>query len=420
MPKYTLISCGKLYDGIKDEMQSNMRILVEDNKIAEVGKNVVAPANAEKIDLSGVTVTPGMIDAHVHFQHFDWKKRSYDVIHHNASWKAMAFLYNARKSLARGFTSIRTVGSSTYDAYGVINAKKLINLGYFEGSRLVALPHYHYAPGSHGDQSQYLAEHPELSALMAGMAPTMGCGVDFFRNSVREQVKYGADFVKIMATGGFSTPNDSPDDQQLSDEEMKAIIDTAHELHKTCTAHVYSADLIKKLARMGIDGLEHGSLIDKEASALLEERNIYLISNMAVYDDIINLDEKSLAQKAPYFREKLISYQERLIAGRKVILESNMRLGYGTDYVTVHHAYDCGYEYESWMKSKMDPYRILKAVTSVNAGILEMEDRIGTIEPGKFADIAAWGRDLLTDPKALLDCAFVMKDGVVYPTEKSE
>ena len=420
MVKYTLIKCGKLYDGIRDELQPNMNIVVKDNRIEEVGKNICTPKDINVIDLSIVTVTPGLIDAHVHFQHFNWKERRNEIVFHNSSWKAMAFLYNARKSLRRGFTSIRTVGSSTYDAYGVINAKKLINSGYFEGSRLVALPHYHYSPGSHGDHSQYLSEHPALSEAFAKTAPTMGCGVDFFRNSVREQVKYGADFVKIMATGGFSTPNDSPEDQQLSDEEMKAIIDTAHELHKTCTAHVYAGPLMKKLALMGIDGMEHGAMIDKEACRIMEERDIYLISNMAVYDDVIDINEESLAQKPVFFQKKLREYQERLIEGRKIILASSLRLGYGTDFVAVHHPYDSGYEYESWMLSKIDPFRILKAATSVNAGILQMSDDIGTIEPGKYADISAWSRDLMTDPKALLDCYFVMKDGVVYTPEKSE
>ena len=420
MSKYILIKCGKLYDGIKDELQPNVDIVIKDNMIEEVGRNISMPKGVETIDLSNVTVTPGLIDAHVHFQHFNWKERRNEIIFHNASWKAMAFLYNARKSLRRGFTSIRTVGSSTYDAYGAINAKKLINMGYFEGSRLVVLPHYHYSPGSHGDASQYLYEHPELASTYSNTAPTMGSGVDFFRNSVREQIKYGADFVKIMATGGFSTPNDSPDDQQLSNEEIKTIIDTAHELHKTCTAHVYAGSLMKKLALWGIDGMEHGAMIDKDACRIMEDRDIYLISNMAVYDDVININEETLRQKPVFFQKKLREYRERLIEGRAIILESNLRLGYGTDYVTVHHPYDSGYEYESWMLSKIDPFRILRAATSVNAGILEMSDKVGTIEPGKYADISAWSRDLMTDPKALLDCYFVMKDGIVYTTEKSE
>lgn len=414
-----LIKCGKMYDGINDELQDNMEILVEGNKIADVGKNINYPTDTEIIDLSDATVTPGMIDAHVHMQHFEWQNRPHEIIYGSPSWKAMAFLYNAREGLHRGFTTMRHVGSSGFDDYGGISAKRLIDLGFFEGARLVVLPYYHASTGSHGDHSQLIASNPPLSKAYHQMFPTHGVGADFFVDSVREQVKYGADFIKIMATGGFSTPNDTPDDQQLNDDEIRAIIETAHQLHKTVTAHVYGADLMKKLVLMGIDGMEHGSLINEEVARLMEERNVYLVPTFCPYDEIIRLDEANLAKKTPEFQAKLRQYADRLVEGRKVIINSKIRLGYGTDFVAVHNAYEGGYEYESWMLSGIDPFRILKAATSVNAGILERND-IGRIEVGKLADISAWKRDLLTDPKALLDCAFVMKDGLEYTTVKVE
>ena len=417
--KSILIRCGKLYDGIKDVLQKDMEILIRGNKIEDVGKNVAFPQGTEEIDLSDSTVTPGLIDAHVHLQHFDWRKRQEETIFGSPSWKAMAFLFNARKALYRGFTSLRHTGSSTFDDYGGLSAKKLIDLGYFEGSRLVVLPYYHAAVGSHGDDSQLLASNPPLSRAFYEMFPCQGSGVDFFRDSVREQIKYGADFIKIMATGGFSTPNDSPDDQQLSDEEMQAIIDTAHQLNKPVTAHVYGAHLMKKLIEMGIDGIEHGALINEEVAELMEKKDVYLVPTFCPYDEIIRLDEEKLAQKPKEFQEKLKQYADRLKAGREVIVKSNIKLGYGSDFVAVHNPYDGGYEYSFWILSGMDPFRALKAATSTNAEILGRDD-IGKIEAGKLADIAAWKRDLLNDHRALLDCAFVMKDGVVYPTEKVE
>lgn len=420
MSECKFIKCGKMYDGLKDEIQENMEILVKDDKIEAVGKNLMVPEGAEVIDLSDATVTPGMIDAHVHMQFFDWKTRRNEIIFKNSSWKAMAFLYNARKSLYRGFTTVRSIGNSTFDGYGAMHAKKLINMGYFDGARLVVTGSYCMSAGSHGDHSQYLAENPPLAEALIKQTPTYGTGADFFRQAVREHIKYGADFIKIMAAGGFSTPNDTPDDQQLSDDEMKAIIDTAHELHKTVTCHVYCAETMKKLVEMGIDGMEHGSLISEEVARMMEENDVYLVPTFCPYDDIIRLDEETLAKKDPFFRDKLISYSQRLIDGRKVIVNSKIKLGYGTDFVTVHNPYDSGYEYESWLLSGIDPFRALKAATKNNAEILQMDKYIGTLEPGKFADIAAWKRDLLTDPKALLDCAFVMKGGVVYPTEKTE
>lgn len=281
---------------------------------------------------------------------------------------------------------------------------------------MVVTPHYMADIGSHGDHSQYLRTNPDLAEAFAAMTPTIGTGVEFFRHAVRNEIKMGSDFIKIMINGGFSTPNDTPDDQQLSDEEIKVIIDTAHELGRTVTAHIYNSEQMKKVALMGIDGMEHGSLITEDTARVMEDLNVYLVPTFCPYDDIINLNEESLKQKIPQFQAKLRQYSKRLKEGRKVIINSRLRLGYGTDFIAVHHPYENGYEFESWMNSGIEPFRILKAATRTNAEILGLSHLIGTIEPGKMADISAWKRDLMTDPKALLDCAFVMKEGKTYET----
>ena len=403
MSKFKLIKCGKLYDGISDVLQENMEILVCDSVIEKTGRQLECPEDTQIIDLTDCTVTPGMIDAHVHSQYIDWHTRNHD-------------LYVARESLYRGFTTIRSIGNSTYEARGSLAAKEMIELGLFPGARMVVTPHYMASLGSHGDHSQYLRTNPDLAEAFAEMTPTIGTGVEFFRNAVRNEIKMGADFIKIMINGGFSTPNDTPDDQQLSDEEIEVIIKTAHELGRTVTAHIYNSEQMQKVARMGIDGMEHGSLITEDTARLMEELGTYLVPTFCPYDDIIHLNEETLKKKTPQFQAKLRQYSKRLQEGRKVIINSKIKLGYGTDFVTVHNAYENGYEFESWMNSGMDPFRILKAATSTNAEILGLSHLIGTIEPGKLADISGWKRDLLKDPKALLDCAFVMKEGQTYET----
>lgn len=406
---YTKIICGKLYDGIHDELIPNQEILIGDKTILEVGAKVSEPEGCINIDLSELTVTPGMIDAHVHASFFDWRELDKDTVYYSDGMRALAVAECARRALSGGFTTIRHVGWFRED-YS-LDVKRAIDQGFIEGSRMIVAPHFLCAPGSHGDSSQKIATNPVLSRFMENCYPTMGSGAEFFRDAVRHEVKIGADFIKIMATGGFFTPNDSPEDKQLSDDEIKSIIETAHALNKTVTAHVYTSELIKTLAECGIDGVEHASLIDEDTIKILEDKDIYVVPTFCPYDEIVLLDEEKLAQKSPEFQRKLRYYRERLISSRKLIMDSKLRLGYGTDLVTNYQNYECGREYSAWLRNGMSPFRALKAATSVNAKILGLENSIGSIEPGKLADIAAWGRDLLTDDKALLDCVFVMKEG---------
>lgn len=410
---YIKVVCGKLYDGIRDEIRGKSEILIEDGVILEVGEHTVSPTGTRIIDLSGLTVTPGMIDAHVHASFFDWREIPKDTVYYSDGMRALTAAECARKALAGGFTTIRHVGWFRED-YS-LDVKRAVDAGFIRGARMIVAPHFLCTPGSHGDPSQSVATNPALSGFLEKQYPTMGSGAEFFRDAVRHEVKIGADFIKIMATGGFFTPNDSPEDKQLSDEEMAAIIETAHALNRTVTAHAYTGDLITTLAELDIDGIEHASLIDKDTIRLLEEKDIYVVPTLCPYDEIVLLDEEKLAEKSPEFQRKLRHYRDRLVESRRMLFESSIRFGYGTDLVVGYQNYECGREYSAWLRNGISPYRALRAATAENARILGISDRVGTIEPGKLADLAGWSRDLLTDDKALLDCAFVMKEGVEYP-----
>lgn len=420
MEKLTYIICGKLYNGIDAEFKENQKILVKGKYIEAVGPDIPKPEAAEVIDLSDVTVTPGMIDAHMHMDYYDWHTIRQEVYSCSEEAKALAILRTAQKALSRGFTTVRHPGGASTSSLGVLDVKRAIEKGYHWGARIVAAPRFMCTPGSHGDMTQHFATYPEVSALLQTRIKTLGSGTAFFEQAVREEIKYGADFIKIMATGGFFTPNDTPTQQQLTDAEMETIIRTAHEWGKSVTAYVYCVDHIRKLAKYGIDGMEHCSLIDEDTADLLADKGIYIVPTFCPYEEAVHYDPEKLKDKQPEFRAKLEYYKDALQAGREVIKNCKCKLGYGTDFVAVHQNYESGYEYKAWMESDMGGFRALHAATQVNAEILELDDKIGTIEPGKYADIAAWGRDLLTDPKALLDCAFVMKEGVVYQTEICE
>ena len=410
------IKCGKLYDGIKPKLHENAEILIEGKLIKEVGHNLPCPENTEIIDLSDLTVTPGMIDAHVHPQYFYWKDvYASDTVFNSDGYRAIATAECARRTLLGGFTTIRTLGWAR-EAYE-LDVKRAIEEGHIYGSRMVVSSHVICTPGSHGDMTQVLRKNPYLSDYMAGIYPAMGNGADFFTGVVRREKKMGYDFLKIMATGGFASPNDSPEDIQLNDAELKAIFDTAREVKISSTAHVYAPELMQKLIGFGITGMKHGSLMDKETAKMFEDTGTYLVPTFCPYEDVINPDPESIAKKDAFFRRKLELYRARLQEGRETIINSKIKLGYGTDLVTVHNNHESGWEYNAWLSNGMDPFRILHAATKVNAEICEIDDITGSIEPGKHADIAGWRRNLLKDPDALRDCSFVMKEGRFYQAE---
>ena len=410
------IKCGKLYDGIKPILSEEAEILIEGKLIKEVGHNLACPDDTEIIDLSDLTVTPGMIDAHVHPQYFYWKDvYASDTVFNSDGYRAIATAECARRTLLGGFTTIRTLGWAR-EAYE-LDVKRAIEEGHIQGSRMVVSSHVICTPGSHGDMTQVLRKNPYLSDYMAGIYPAMGNGADFFTGVVRREKKMGYDFLKIMATGGFASPNDSPEDIQLNDAELKAIFDTAREVKISSTAHVYAPELMQKLIGFGITGMEHGSLMDKETAKMFEDTGTYLVPTFCPYEDVINPDPESIAKKDAFFRRKLELYRARLQEGRETIINSKIKLGYGTDLVTVHNNHESGWEYNAWLSNGMDPFRILHAATKVNAEICEIDDITGSIEPGKHADIAGWRRNLLKDPDALRDCSFVMKEGCFYHAE---
>ncbi|MEG2185527.1 MAG: amidohydrolase family protein [Cloacibacillus sp.] len=411
--KFVKVRCGKLYDGLKPELQKEVEILVEGKKISAVGHNLPAPENTEVIDLSNMTVTPGLIDAHMHTQYFHWKDVYADTVFNSDGYRTLAVATCARRTLLSGFTTIRSLGWWR-EAYE-LDVKRAIEEGYVEGSRLVVSSHFLCTPGSHGDMTQVVRQNPYLSDYMMNQYPTCGNGADFFRGAVRREKKMGCDFLKIMATGGFATPNDDPDDIQLCDEEFKAIFDTAKEVKISVTAHAYAPNLMKKLIGFGITGMEHGSLMDQETAKMFEDSGTYLVPTFMPYEDAIHPDEESMAKKSPAYNRKLHKYMKQLQEGRRIIIDSKIKLGYGTDMVAVHNNYESGWEYYAWLTNGVDPFRALQAATKNNAEICEVDDVTGTIEAGKFADFAGWKRDILHDPHALRDCSFVMKEGKIYP-----
>lgn len=407
------IECGKFFDGKNEVLKDNIKILTEGEFIVNVGENIKCPNDATKIDLSDLTVTPGLIDAHVHFDFIGPHAFSTYNLTDSDEKKTLNILYCAQKSLNSGFTTVRVIGTGINN-YGAIDIKRAIDNKMFTASRLIVAPHYIGATGGHVDSSAVVSTNPALSDAMEKLNPAIGNGVEFIKQAVRKEVKYGADFIKIIATGGFASPNDSPDDKQLDDDELRAVITTAKGLGKSVTAHAYTSELIDTLVDMGIDGIEHGSLMNEKTADLMEKNGVYLVATFMPYQEAVHFDEEKLKTKDACFVRKLEKFQDQLIETRKTvvnrILNSNITIGYGTDMVSVYDNFDCWREFKAWREEGIPALKTLKAATSVNAKIIGRTD-IGSIEPGQIADIAAWNRDILKDTEAISTCDFVMKEG---------
>lgn len=422
--KLYYITCGKLFDGIHPQLQEGVHILVQGERIAEVGTDVACPPGAERLDLSGLTVTPGLIDAHVHFDFLTTQAGGAGARFLDSNErKTLNLLHNAQQSLRRGFTTVRHAGGKI-STFGAVDVKRAIDEKLFQASRLVVIAHAVSTPGSHTDASTYFRSNPALADGVQGLYPNIGSGPDFARAAARREIKYGADVVKLMATGGFASPNDGPEDMQMEEDEIRAVLEVAQHMGKPTTAHAYTGEMVSLLARLGITGVEHASLIDPETAQLLLDKGCYVVPTFVPYEEIIREDEEMLAKKPPQFREKLRKYARQLRQGRELmvelILHSNLLVGYGTDIVSGYPNYECWREFKAWRDSGIPALRTLLAATSHNAKILQRPE-LGSIAPGQIADLAGWGRDLLEDHEALRECHFVMKEGeIIAPAVEME
>lgn len=410
------IICGKFFDGINEVLEEDVKILVEGELIAAVGKDLQCPDDAQTIDLSHLTVTPGLIDSHVHIDFKDSRELTTYTFTDSDEMKTLNTVYCANKTLLGGFTTVRTMGSAFF-GFGQMDAKRAIDRGMFPASRLIVAPHALNSSGGHWDFSQYTSSNPFLSEMMEKEYASVGNGVDRCRSMVRKQFKYGADYIKIMAAGGFSSPGDSPVNPQFDDDEVKVIVETTNSFGSYVAAHAYTAESIENLINLGVKEIEHGSLLQESTAKLMEEKGTRFVCTFSPYEDVIQNDEEKLALKSEHFKSKLKIYKDQLINSREImkqmIMDKKVLIGYGSDIVTVYQNYDNWLEFRCWRDGGIPALRTLVAATSDNAKIIQRPD-LGSLEPGKIADIAAWSSDIIEDHEALKVCDFVMKEGKIF------
>jgi imidazolonepropionase-like amidohydrolase len=405
-PKTTILKASHLFDGKSDQVVSPGVVVVQDGKIIAAGTKVTEPAGAEVIDLGDATLLPGLMDAHTHLSFEasgDWKKDELDAFKKSVPQIAIEATANARHTLLAGFTSVRDLGSSDLIDIGLRNA---IDAGVVPGPRMQVAVHAISARGGHCDSTA--GYRPGL-LKEPGIEEGVADGPDQIRAAVRFDAKHGANVIKVCASGGVLSLNDKVDSPQLTQAELDALVSEAHALGRKTAAHAHGAEAAKRAVRAGIDSIEHGSFVDDEVIDLMKQKGTYF-----VYTPVLCLMDRLTKAGAPpnvFAKAKAATTaMERTI---KRALARGVKVAFGSDAGVCPHGSQIA-QFADLVRVGMKPLAALRAATSVDAKLLEVDDKLGTLEPGKLADVIGVPGDPSGDIKLVEKVFFVMKDGVVY------
>ncbi|MCU1296554.1 MAG: Pro-Hyp dipeptidase [Acidobacteriaceae bacterium] len=403
--KHLVIRAGHVLDVHSGKTLSNQVIVVEGDQIVSIGAAAEAKTSAsdQVIDLSNATVLPGLIDAHTHLTG-DPKDVGYEGLAISVPRATLTGAKNARVTLEAGFTTVRNVGA---DGYSDVALRDAINAGDVPGPRMLVSGPPLGITGGHCDNNMLPSEY---HAVGIGVAD----GISAVQHKVRENIKYGADLIKICATGGVLSMGDSAQASQYTVEEMKAIVADAHRLGRKVAAHAHGAQGILWASEAGVDSIEHGSYIDDAGIAEMKKNGTYLVPTLYLGDWFLaNADSLHVP---PFILAKA---KEVMPAARKNIAHafaSGVKVAFGTDAAVYPHGLNA-HEFSVMVKLGLSPLQSIQAATINAADLLGWSGKVGAIEPGQWADIIAVDGDPLQDVTTLERVKFVMKGGAVVKNE---
>jgi imidazolonepropionase-like amidohydrolase len=413
--KTYVLKAARMFDGKSNSLSTPGLVVVTDGKIVAVGAKAAIPAGAETIDLGDATLLPGFIDAHTHLTMMysdDWKQGALDVLQKSIAEQALDASANARVTLMAGFTTVRDVGSRDYLDVGLRNA---IRDGVVPGPRMLVTVHALGSTGGHCDheggyrQGLFGRESDPLDGVINGP--------DQARYAVRLDHKYGADMIKVCATGGVLSLTDDVDTPQLTQEELNAIVDEAHALRRKTAAHAHGNEGAKRAILAGIDSIEHGSFIQDETLDLMKQRGTYLVPTLIAGE---SLGEK--IDKGVYLPPAIIAKTRAALAARSQMfqhaLAKGVKIGFGTDAAVYKHGRNAE-EFHLMVDLGMKPIDALRSAAISDAELLGLQDKVGTLDTGKLADIVAVPGDPVENIRQTEKVFFVMKEGVIYRNDRS-
>jgi imidazolonepropionase-like amidohydrolase len=402
------VRAGKLFDGTSDQMRANVALEIEGDRIKSVGGT--PPPGAEVIDLSGATVLPGLIDVHVHLtsraDHFEdiWTFKT------SVPQEAMVGVEHARRTLEAGFTTVRDVGSSPFLA---VDLRDLINEGYFPGPRIVASGPCISITGGHCDLNNY-PPTVHVTLFPAERDFTVADGPDQMRHVVRANIQHGVDVIKVAASGGVFSRGDTPGAPQFTVEELRVAAFEAHKMGRRAAAHAHGTQSIKDALVAGFDSIEHGTLIDDEGIRLLKEKGAWLVGDLYNDDVILGKAEELHIPREYVEKERAIGQLQRQNWSKAI--RAGVKAAFGTDAGIFPHG-DNARQFAVYVQYGMTPAQALHSATSVAADLLGRAKDVGTLQPGRYADLIAVEGDPLANVRVLEKVPFVMKGGKIVKDE---
>ena len=394
------IRAGHLIDTVAGRMTGPQVIVVREGRIAAVGSDVEVPPGARVIDLGNYTVLPGLIDAHTHLTIDQRNQDPLAELEHTAAERALGSIPNARTVLLAGFTTVRDLGS--YRALVDVALRDAINRGDVIGPRMYVAGAYVTIAGGAGAVTGFAPDVVLPWDLRFGAANSP--------SEVRERVRALAgqrvDVIKMFATGAVLTHNSNPAGREATPEELAAGADEAHNFGLKLAVHAHGAEGIKAAIRAGAASIEHGTLMDDEGRALMKQHGTYLVPTLEVRECVgSNYPPEFVSKAQQIMTAQLTNFRKAVNAGVKI--------GFGTDIGVCRFGTNAR-EFSLMVENGMTPMQAIQAATTADADLLGVSAQLGSITPGKLADIIAVRGDPLRDVRLLEDVRFVMKDGRVY------
>lgn len=404
------IKAARMFDGTSDTLVRNAVVVVDGNRIRSAGSGLAVPADAQVIDLGDVTLLPGFIDAHVHLTEEgqdNWYLGYFQNLMRQPAEQALLATTFARKTLDAGFTTVRNVGAGDFVDVSLRNA---INNGWVAGPRMLVAVHAIGSTGGHGDSDPI---PPSRNVPQLGPIDGVCNGPAECRAAVRYQIKYGADVIKFMPSGGVLSLSDPVDAPELSQDEMNAIVEEAHHWGRKAAAHCHGDAAGRMAVQAGADSIEHGSFLKPDTLAMMRDKGVYLVPTLMASDWIGKRLDKFPAAIAAKARAAGAARSEMF----RNALKANVKIAFGTDSAVSPHGLNA-HEFSLMTGLGMPAASALRSATMGSATLLGVDDRLGSIAAGKTADLIAVPGNPLEDIAVTEHVSFVMKDGQIFKGAK--